>query len=228
MPPPDEAKEELERLWQAIAFRTAVDAGQTEKVDEMIAEGMNPNQKMTDGSHWTVLMLAANAGQTELVSKFTGKAGRMPRIDEDDPHGFQAIHLASMNGNFDICKILLEKKADANAKIKQGETPLMMASAKGHASCVQLLLDNGADPDAEDKNGMSAVKKASRWGHTECVKALLPKIKEDARQKKHCLLFAKLYEHEELRLLLDPPPEEGAEAAELADAEPKEEEVAVA
>jgi len=198
MPPVDEAKEEAERFWALINFRTAVDRGDTEAVDEQLSGGViNPSQKMTDGSTWTVLMLAANAGQASLVDKFTSKS-RMPKIDEQDPNGFQAIHVAALKGHDAICKTLLDKKVDMNAKNGDGETPLMMAAAEGHVAVVQLLLDAGADPDALDKNDMSAIKKASRWGRTECVKALLTKVTDDPRQMKHCLLFGKLYGHDEL------------------------------
>mmetsp|Transcript_8243 Transcript_8243/g.18441 ORF Transcript_8243/g.18441 Transcript_8243/m.18441 type:complete len:218 (+) Transcript_8243:141-794(+) len=212
--PADPEKEEQARHWQAVEFRAAVESGDAEKVDEMIGEGISTNHKMTDGAHWTVLMLAANSGRTELVTKFTAKpGGRYPKVEDDDPQGNQAIMLASLQGEMDVCKILLEKRADPNASNADGETPLMMASAMGHTECVDLLLEAGANPDAEDINKMSAIRKASRWGRTDVVRKLLLKVKDDPRERYHCLLFAKLYEHEELRELLDPKNGAAVEAA---------------
>ena len=47
----------------------------------MLSEGVNANHKMTDGAHWTVLMLAANAGRADLATRFTAKAGgRYPKV----------------------------------------------------------------------------------------------------------------------------------------------------
>lgn len=212
MAPVDEAKEEAERMWQAVAFRGAVVKGDVEQVDELLAKitaaGGNPNQKMSDGSSWSVLMLAANSGHTALVEKLS-KGGKMPKIDEKDPQGFQAIILAAHQGHTAICQALMEKKADSNARNEDGVTPLMMAAAEGHHEVVKLLLDHGAEPDLLDKNEMSAIKKAARWGHVLCLRELLPKVQQDQRQLKHCLLFGRLYGHQaimaEMKSYLEPP-----------------------
>jgi len=218
MPPVDEAKELADRHWQAVAFRGAVERGELEMVDEILAAGHNPTYKMTDGSNWTVLMIAAHCGQAPLVEKFT-KGGRMPKVEEKDPNGFQAIMLAALMGQKDVCQILLDKKADVNSQDESGETPLMKASAEGHHEVVQLLLASGADPDARDCNDMTAIKKAASWGRVECLKELLPKVESNPRQLKHCLLFGRLNGHQEvvdeMTRVLEPP----AEAEALPDAE---------
>jgi len=223
MPPVDEAKEQEGKHWEAVAFRGAVERGEVEKVDEMIAEGANPLYKMTDGCSWSVLMIASYAGQQALVEKFT-KGGRMPKVEEKDPNGFQAIGLASLKGHAALCQTLLDKKADVNAKDEDRETPLMKAAAEGHLETVKVLLANGADPDAVDRNDMSAIKKAARWGHTECMMELLPKVKDDPRQLKHCLLFGRLNGHEGVEAamteVLAPKPEPEALADEEAGLSP--------
>jgi ankyrin repeat protein len=195
MPPVDEAKEAEGRHWEAVQFRGAVERGNLQTVDDMIAEGFNPTYKMTDGCSWSVLMIASYSGHQPLVEKFT-KGGRMPKLEEKDPNGFQAVGLAALRGHATLCQTLLDKKADVNAKDEDGETPLMKSAAEGHLEVVKLLLAAGADPDALDKNDMSAIKKAARWGRTECMMELLPKVKDDPRQLKHCLLFGRLNGHE--------------------------------
>lgn len=217
MPPVDEAKEEERKHWEAVQFRGAVEKGNLQTVDDMIGEGFNCCYKMTDGCAWSVLMIASHAGHQPLVEKFT-KGGRMPKVEEKDPNGFQAIGLASLKGQLTVCQTLLDKKADVNAKDEDGETPLMKASAEGHLEVVKLLLAAGADPDALDKNDMSAIKKAARWGRTECMMELLPKVKDDPRQLKHCLLFGRLNGHkgveDAMAEVLAPPPEPEAIADE--------------
>eukprot|EP00747_Dinoflagellata_sp_TGD_P166194 gnl/TRDRNA2_/TRDRNA2_188609_c0_seq1.p1 gnl/TRDRNA2_/TRDRNA2_188609_c0~~gnl/TRDRNA2_/TRDRNA2_188609_c0_seq1.p1 ORF type:complete len:225 (+),score=73.05 gnl/TRDRNA2_/TRDRNA2_188609_c0_seq1:83-757(+) len=219
MPPTDEAKEEENRHWAAVAFRGCIEQGKVDEVDQLLLEGANPTYKMTDGSSWNVLMLAANCGHTVLVDKFTSKRG-FPKVEDHDPHGTQAIMLAALKGHKDIVQTLLDKKADATCTNKDGETPLMMAAASGHTEVVKLLLGASADPDASDKHDMTAIKKAARWGHAECVKELLTKVKDDARQRKHCLLFGKLYGHEGVMKIFEPPPaaEDGAAAVQDAEA----------
>ncbi|CAE7678560.1 Kidins220 [Symbiodinium necroappetens] len=207
--------EEEAKMWQAVAFRGAVDKGDLEEVNEMLENGSNPNYKMPDGSNWTVLMLASNGGHEELVQKFT-KGGK--GVSDKDPQGFQAIMLAAIKGHANVCRSLLEKKADANACNEDGETPLMMAAAMGHQELVRLLLDAGADANCQDKNSMSALKKASRWGHVGCLKTLLAELPNlDLREMKHCLLFGKLYGHPEvvaeIQKVLEPPEEDIEEDA---------------
>lgn len=208
MPPVDEAKEEAERHRQAVLFRSAVERGELEEAEEMLQNGANACFRMNDGSHWNVLMLAANGGHSNLVEKFC-KGPRMPKVDEQDPHGFQAIQLAALKGHLEICRTLLDRKASVDATTVDGETPLMVAAANGHDTMVKCLLNAKADPLAVDKNGMSAVKKAARWGKIECVRTLvaIPRLRDDAQLLKHCLLFGKLYQHEEVvaevKMLMD-------------------------
>merc|ERR1719162_1241968 len=140
----------------------------------------------------------------------------MPPVGQKDPNGFEAIALAALKGHATLCQTLLDKKADANAKDEDGETPLMKAAAEGCIEVVRLLLAAGADPDAMDRNDMSAIKKAARWGHTECMMELLPKVKDDPRQLKHCLLFGRLNGHAAvvaaMEEVLNPPVVEDVEA----------------
>ncbi len=98
MPPVDEAAEAMAKLWEAVALRGAVDRGDVEAVDKCLEEGANPNYKMPDGAFWTVLMLAANSGNAVLVEKMS-KGGKMPKVDDKDPHGVQAIMLAAFRSH---------------------------------------------------------------------------------------------------------------------------------
>merc|ERR1719162_274085 len=155
-------------------------------------------------------MLASHSGHASIVDKLS-KGGRMPKIEDKDPHGFQALMVAALQGHASVCSALLDKKAEVNARSEDGETSLMMASAEGHTDVVKLLLETGADPDALDKQGMGAIKKAAKWGRVECLKELLPKVEKDPRQLKHCLLFGRLCGHpdivHEMTKALEPEPD---------------------
>jgi len=201
MPPVDEEAEAKAKHWQAVAFRGAVDKGDMAKkelIEEETGRTDLPSAKMTDGSTWTVLMIAANSGQKEMVLEFTKPKRGMPKVDDKDPQGIQALMLGALKGHRDICEILIKAKAEVNAKDNYGETSLMKAAAEGHHEVVKLLLEHKADPDAEDSNAISAIRKAASWGRVDCLKELLPKVKDDPRQLKHCLLFGRLNGHAEV------------------------------
>lgn len=210
----NEAKEEAERLWQAVSLRSSVEKGDLDAAKLLLEEGSNPLYKMQDGASWTILSLASWGGHHEIAKQFCGKKG-FPKIEDADSKGFQALMWAVLAGSEETTQIFLEKKADVNATTHDGETPLMMASAKGHTNVVRRLLEADADPDALDKNNMNALKKAACWGHTETISVLREKATDDPKVLKHCLLFAKMYGHESLVNLLDPPaPDPEAEALE--------------
>jgi len=218
MPPVDEEAEAMAKHWQAVRFAIAVETGDMSTVEKELEEGWIPTYKMSEGSTWSVLSLAAANGQLEMAQKFT-KGGKNPKVDEKDANGFQALMLAALNGHHEICKLLIDKKAEVNCQDSTGETPLMKASAQGHLDCVKVLLAAGADPDAEDCNSVSAIRKAASWGRVECLKELLPKVKQDPGQLKHCLLFGRLNGHQnivdEMTRVLEP--EKAAEAVEDAE-----------
>lgn len=219
MPPPDPDKEAAELHWQAVAFRTAVEEGDMETVEDFLVEKGFPATYKMEGSNWTVLMIAANAGRVELCDKFVGKASKsMPKPEERDPNGFQAIALAALKGHKEIVALLLEKRAEVNCQDESGETPLMKAAAEGHAEVVQLLLEAGAEPELRDCNGMEAIKKAARWGHAGCLRLLLEVSDKNHRLMQHCMFFGKLNGHDEvvsvMQAILEP-----SEADALRDAE---------
>ena len=65
------------------------------------------------------------------------------------------LHLAVIDGNAEMVKVLLEAGADPNARDGDSETPLHHAARSGNAEIVRLLLDAGADPDVKNKWGIA-------------------------------------------------------------------------
>ena len=61
-------------------------------------------------------------------------------VEDEDSHGIQAIMLAAMRGEADICRLLIEKRADPNSSNVDGETPLMMASVTSSVPVVTKLI----------------------------------------------------------------------------------------
>ena len=73
-------------------------------------------------------------------------------------------------------KLLLEKGADVESKIYDGQTPLSWAAEKGHEAVVKLLLEKGADVESKDRHdGQTPLSWAAEKGHEAVVKLLLEK-----------------------------------------------------
>lgn len=57
------------------------------------------------------------------------------------------------NVNLEIVKLLLDKKADVNARDDWGSTPLCCAVTGNHFAAAKLLIENGADTNVRFNNG---------------------------------------------------------------------------
>jgi len=71
------------------------------------------------------------------------------------------LHIAAGRGYKSVVELLIESKADINAKNGQGQTPLHIAAAFGHDSVVELLLARGADIGAKDGNARTPLHLAA-------------------------------------------------------------------
>jgi ankyrin repeat protein len=72
------------------------------------------------------------------------KAGADP--NETGPVGDTPLMMASRTGNLDAVKVLLDRKADINAKEKiRGTTALMWAVEQQHPAVVKMLVEHGAN-----------------------------------------------------------------------------------
>ena len=65
--------------------------------------------------------------------------------------GFTPLALACVNGQASMIEALLKAGADANERLLNGETALMMASRTGNVEAVKLLLAKGAGANAVSK-----------------------------------------------------------------------------
>lgn len=69
-------------------------------------------------------------------------------------NGMTPLHIAAYHGFTEGGKILLDKRANPNARGGQyGTTPLHAAANGGHPEFIALLIARGADPNARDNQG---------------------------------------------------------------------------
>lgn len=84
--------------------------------------------------------------------------------------GGDALISASLNGNLDVVKFLLDKGVDIHT---QNDEALLSACYDGNLETVKLLLKYGANIHARDRDGLNAVNIAYENGHDKIVKLLL-------------------------------------------------------
>ena len=87
--------------------------------------------------------------------------------------GFTALMCASLDGQVEIVRLLLEAEADMNMKGDRGDTALILASRHGFCHIAQLLVEAGAHKNLKNRRGDTALITASRRGHRDVVRLLL-------------------------------------------------------
>ncbi len=145
----------------------SAEAGQLEKVVEILKQGGNPNAM---GPNSGALHVAAFNGHGEIVKQLL-KAGANPNVA--DKQSFYPLHLAASKGHVSICSTLLKAGADIETKTDKGGTPLHVASASGYPKVVDILIKAGANINATDIYGYTPLCSASALGQNGCVKTLL-------------------------------------------------------
>ncbi len=131
----------------ATALQWAAYRNDTGLADALIAAGADVRKANREGA--TPIYLASIQGSAPMLDRLL-KAGGNP--NETGPQGETPLMLASRTGNLDAMKVLLDHKADVNAKEElRGTTPLMFAASESHPDAVKLLIQNGADVNAAAK-----------------------------------------------------------------------------
>ena len=77
-----------------------------------------------------------------------------------------------MRGKFNSVKVLLERKANVNAKDNDNSMPLMFASQHGFNDVVGLLLSYGADKHFKGNYGLNAIDFARQNSLKETIDIL--------------------------------------------------------
>jgi len=89
-----------------------------------------------------------------------------------DKLGLTPLMFACGKGRIEIAEILINNKADVNARTPEGNTALFAAVESGKPRMVKLLLEHGADPTAKTKDGKTPLTIAESGGSPEIVRLL--------------------------------------------------------
>ena len=114
---------------------------------------------------------AAQKGDEGALKSMLKRGGD---VDKRDGYGETALHIAVEEGHQKTVRLLLDSKADLNAKDTTfGKTPLLKAIEAEQTQIAMLLLDRRADVNLADKTGWTPLARAAEHGQLEVVQSLL-------------------------------------------------------
>lgn len=117
------------------------------------------------------LVEAARTGSTAEALKLIDNG---VDVNSKNKSGVYPLHWAAANGNMELVKVLLAKKAYINATDGYREEPVIMwAAKKGQLEIVKLLVEKGASANISDRYKETPLMDAARYGHNEMLKLLL-------------------------------------------------------
>jgi ankyrin repeat protein len=117
------------------------------------------------------LILASQAGQTEIAAKFI-KCGADVNAEVNTPQFYYQppVQQAIEQNKNDVFLLLLnEKNININFEDKFGRTALLIASDKGDLCKVKELIKNGASPSIKNSKGFTARSVAELKKHSEII-----------------------------------------------------------
>ncbi|XP_078608089.1 ankyrin repeat domain-containing protein 66-like [Branchiostoma floridae x Branchiostoma japonicum] len=81
-------------------------------------------------------------------------------------HDQTPLHVASGNGRTEVAELLIEHKAEVDARNRLGWTSLHVASRYGQTEMAELLIEHKAEVDARDEFQSTPLHWAAWEGHT--------------------------------------------------------------
>lgn len=115
------------------------------------------------------LVMAANAGQQELITELIAKGAA---IDTTDPFGRTALWICAGRGMQQAADALLDAGATASASDAYGNSALHQAAALGQSDIVARLLQAGAKADGVNNQGMTPLMLATTARHFGVIERL--------------------------------------------------------
>jgi len=135
---------------------------------EALARGATPNRPDDQGQ--APIHLAAAGGHAEFI-RWLIEAGAAVDL-KDGTSEYTALHHAASHGQLECVRVLLQAKADPNARARNAATPLHLAA---NAAIASELLAQGANLEAAQADGRRPLHAAATSGRPEVVQLLLAK-----------------------------------------------------
>ena len=126
---------------------------------------------------WTLLHYSARKGSYEFIEYFANMGNDIYLKTND---GKDCLHIAALEGNLNLCKVLIEKyKFDVNMAENLGSTALHHSAKNGSYELFTYFADMGADIYLKRNDGINCLHIAASQGHLIFCKELVDKYKFD-------------------------------------------------
>ncbi|RLN97269.1 hypothetical protein BBJ28_00020947 [Nothophytophthora sp. Chile5] len=172
---PGRAVQTVERTLQVQSMLPAHVTSQQAVASGRLSDAKHPlttwiNSDSRANASWTVLIVAAEKGQTVNVQRLLDVDAEM---DVRTSQGYTALLLAAWRGHLGVVRALVSHGAAVDLADAKGHTPLMMAAKTGQHDIVQYLVKQNANVDARTKNGWTALYVAVFNDQLSAVRVLL-------------------------------------------------------
>jgi ankyrin repeat protein len=138
----------------------------------LVEHGANPTVQDKEGS--TPLHLASySPGDMDESLELFNEHKNIRELGWEVDERELRQEMASLSGNVEVSRVLVEHGADVRAQNKEGSTPLHLASRHGTVGVARFLLEQGADVATEDNEGLTPLHLASREGYMGVEKLLI-------------------------------------------------------
>ena len=143
-----------------------------------------PQHLNTSGGKYGTPLVAALAGRHFKTARHLLHSGAHVNIRRGK-YETTPLHRAAWYGDLEMSQLLLDYKADANARSLRKFTPIHVVpegsqsldvfhhSPQMLADVARLLLEHGADVNAQTNGGITPLHMAAKWGQVEVVRVLL-------------------------------------------------------
>jgi len=141
--------------------------GQIAGYNETLAknqEAMNSLQKAKGELDKEIERLKTSVNQAQQAAS---------RIVVDDSLKKPLLEASAAGKLEQVQRLLTPRRANVDARDRDGRTPLMLASGKGSYGVAEVLLKSGADVNCRDNDGVTALMVACQYDRLEVVKLLL-------------------------------------------------------
>lgn len=134
------------------------------------------------------LLLSCKRNQVEITNRILQELPQY--IDVGDPQdGLSPLIQASINGNLQIVRLLLQNGAKIDRQNRHGKSALRFATKYVHVSVLQLLIDNGADIHQVETGGDGSLAEACIMKEEEIITILVKAGAKVGRREFHTALY---------------------------------------
>ncbi|XP_062607053.1 ankyrin repeat domain-containing protein 50-like [Saccostrea cucullata] len=136
-----------------------------------------------DHKNRSALLVAMEKNYTDIAETLLKIEGL--DVNTHDIRNRHPLHLATMKGDENFVKILLDKKAKVDCVDENDVTPLNTASTFGFKDITEMLLKGGAKLNKFDNNEKSPLINALENGHIDVIGLLMQKLNQKSMDLNH-------------------------------------------